>query len=383
MFCSYCGQPLVEDMAFCVRCGRPVEKPEEVALPLEFEDAPDTTGPLPRLDEDGNPVAVEVAAVEGGEGGEGGEAAASSPTQAQKLAALVKPAGPRPIAADAPVVRVHKSRVPMIVAFVLVAVVIGCVCFVGGMYAVTQGILGPDLQPASQPADQQPAQDAEPAADEAPGAGAAAGADADADASGCATADEVAQTVQEGWEALIAEGFSEDAQRTWTETVLTLQPAGVLEALAALVGVDGDSLLPLYLYDGAAVQSQLPVEEFLNGQQAAVAVDQTLADRNDLAELNVYFGDLGQTVAGQVQKVELPFDVAEAYRLTMEVSPLAEGDEAPEDTLTVNEGALSYVAYRYEGRWYLFAPQLQKADVRSTDIEGETASDTPDAPDAQ
>lgn len=390
MFCSYCGQPLADDMAFCVRCGRPVEMPEEEELPLEFEDSPETTGPLPRLDEEGGAVVEEdgaeshaasddstgeepdAAAASAGDGAEGGEPSSGGPSQAQKLAALVKPAGPRPLAAEAPVVRVHKSRAPMIIGFVLVAVVVGCACFVGGLYAATEGLLGPAEEegarvPASQPA-ATAAVEATSGTESTDGSEAPAADEAAAseDANGGATADEVAQAVQEGWEMLVANEFSEDAQRQWTQTVLSLQPEGMLEALAALVGVEGDSLLPLYLYDAAPLQSQLSIDEFLNGQQAVVTTSQEPTTKTDLAELTVYFGDLGQTVAGQVPKVNLPLDVDEASRLDMKVAPMGEetGEEgASEVLLTVNDGADSYVVYRYEDRWYLFAPLLQKADV--------------------
>lgn len=436
MNCQYCGQPLSEDMLFCTRCGRPTPLAEEAEA--GFVESPETTGPLPRLDEEGNPV-VEVAAVDeavaadasaaGEEGADAeeavrGEAAeaevaetaaepeAAAATLEAKVSAVVdnqgdngessaEPASAAPaeeageevpsdvapsigeegrgdagqtaeakepddaLVAPAPVIAVHKSRVPLVIGSIIVALVVGCACFVGGLYVAKMGLIE-GFQPVAETA---PAP--EPSAEEEAAAAAAAAAEEQAaaeeealeeDAPGAATAEEVAVAVQEGWEAMIADDFSEEACNTWMQTVIALQPTGVVEAYDALVGVEGDSLLPLYLYDGLPEANKEAIESFLQGDSAAVAVKSTVADKTSLASLNVYFGDLGQSVAGQVDALDLPFDASEAFVLGLEIAPTGESSQSSE-TLAINEGTHGYMIYEFQDRWYLLAAQLERVDV--------------------
>lgn len=415
MNCQYCGQPLSEDMLFCTRCGRPTPLAEETEA--AFVESPETTGPLPRLDEEGNPVVEAAEAVvadesAAGEGEASEDAAAEvaegeATTEAESDDASVQEEGvvvaagdaepsdeaaaatlvddgtaadERPgegdegdaaeesddaLVASAPVIAVHKSRVPLVVGSIIVALVVGCACFVGGLYVAKMGLIE-GFQP---PAETAPAP--EPSAEEEAAAAAAAAAEEEAaaeaealeeDAPGAATAEEVAVAVQEGWEAMIADDFSEEACNTWMQTVIALQPAGVVEAYDALVGVEGDSLLPLYLYDGLPEANKDAIEGFLQGDSAAVAVKSTVADKTSLASLNVYFGDLGQSVAGQVDALDLPFDASEAFVLGLEIAPTGESSQSSE-TLAINEGTHGYMIYEFQDRWYLLAAQLERVDV--------------------
>lgn len=429
MNCQYCGQPLSEDMLFCTRCGRPTPLAEETEA--EFVESPETTGPLPRLDEEGNPVvgataadgavaaedgaageevadaeeAVREEAVEAEVTGAGAEAEAAATSEAEvaavvdsqgdssessaerdsaepaeeALADAVPTAGEEgrddagqtaeaeepddALVAPAPVIAVHKSRVPFVIAAIIVAAVVGCACFVGGLYAAKMGLIE-GFQPVAESASAP-----EPSAEEKAAAAAAAeeqeAAEEEAleeDAPGAATAEEVAVAVQEGWEAMIADDFSEEACNTWMQTVIALQPTGVVEAYDALVGVEGDSLLPLYLYDGLPEANKEAIESFLQGDSAAVAVKSTVADKTSLASLNVYFGDLGQSVAGQVDALDLPFDASEAFVLGLEIAPTGESSQSSE-TLAINEGTHGYMIYEFQDRWYLLAAQLERVDV--------------------
>lgn len=394
MNCQYCGQPLADDMKFCVRCGRPTPLGEEEAL--AFVESPDTTGPLPRLTEEGDvaePEAVadeateepevaedepaeEVVAVaeeepadeDAGEGvnDEVAEASVDPEPEPEPAGdsgpAPASPIDSAPVPVTPPVVAVHKSRVPVVIASIFIALVVGCACFVGGLYVAKTGLLAewgilPE-EPAAAPA---PVEEPQPEPENSAAADPDATAEDEQDMRGAETSDAVAVAVQEGWEALIAGQFSEEARQAWMETVLSLQPEGVLEAYAALVGIEGDSLLPLYMYDGAPAANEEAIREFLGDDAAAVSVDRAPADKNLLLSLNVYFGDLGQSVAGQVESLTLPMDVSDAFALDLTVAPMADDDRG-NDTLSVGEGNV-YVAYQYEGRWYLLAPELQRADV--------------------
>lgn len=430
MNCQYCGQPLSEDMLFCTRCGRPTPLAEETEV--AFVESPETTGPLPRLDEEGNPVvetagvdeaaaanestageeAIDDAGVEdvaGAEAADGEATAEAEPDDAgvqeetvavvvgddtaddadaelsdevaaatladEEAAADQRPGkGDQDVAAEkpndalvapAPVIAVHKSRVPLVIGSIMVALVVGCACFVGGLYVAKMGLIE-GFQPAEETASAP-----EPSAEEEAAAAAAAAAEEEAaaeaealeeDAPGATTAEEVAVAVQEGWEAMIADDFSEEACNTWMQTVIALQPAGVVEAYDALVGVEGDSLLPLYLYDGLPEANKEAIEGFLQGDSAAVAVKSTVADKTSLASLNVYFGDLGQSVAGQVDALDLPFDASEAFVLGLEIAPTGESSQSSE-TLAINEGTHGYMIYEFQDRWYLLAAQLERVDV--------------------
>lgn len=417
MNCQYCGQPLSEDMLFCTRCGRPTPLAEETEA--EFVESPETTGPLPRLDEEGNPVveateADGVVAAEDGAAGEEvadaeeavrGEAVDAEVTEAEEpddatpdaeepaSAAPAEEAGEEApsdavpsvgeagrddagqtaeaeepddaLVAPVPVIAVHKSRVPFVIGSIIVAAVVGCACFVGGLYVAKMGLIE-GFQPAAESASAP-----EPSAEEEAAAAAAAAAEEQAaaeekaleeDAPGAATAEEVAVAVQEGWEAMIADDFSEEACNIWMQTVIALQPTGVVEAYDALVGVEGDSLLPLYLYDGLPEANKEAIESFLQGDSAAVAVKSTVADKTSLASLNVYFGDLGQSVAGQVDALDLPFDASEAFVLGLEIAPTGESSQSSE-TLAINEGTHGYMIYEFQDRWYLLAAQLERVDV--------------------
>ena len=416
MECRYCGQPLAEDMKFCVRCGRPTSLGEEE---VAFVESPEITGPLPRLDEQGDVAEAARVDAEGEEAAEeatGGDdegadagvedsatqvvaeedAARESAVQedAGQEAAADRAAAPSQDESEAPdeapdqtgegegadaagtssvagasagpaVVAVHKSRVPTVILSVVIALVVGCACFVGGLYVAKTGLLEEwGLVPAA-PAETQPAEPAAEAAapEDTPATGeAASGVDDGRDARGAETSDEVAVAVQEGWEALIAADFSEEVYREWTETVLSLQPEGVLEAYAALVGVEGDSLLPLYLFDAMPTSNEEAIKEFLGNDAAAVSVDRVPADEKALASLTVYFGDLGQSVAGQVESLTLPLETADAFNLELTVMPMAD-DGRESDGLSVQEGSMGYMAYEYEGRWYLLAPELTRMDA--------------------
>ncbi|MDE8701439.1 hypothetical protein PZH32_00495 [Adlercreutzia equolifaciens] len=409
MNCQYCGQPLSEDMLFCTRCGRPTPLAEETET--AFVESPETTGPLPRLDEEGNPV-VEAAEVdetvaEAGEGEATAEAESddagvqeegivvavngdvakdtsdaepSDEVAAATLADDEAAADVHPddggqdeaaeesddaLVAPAPVIAVHKSRVPLVIVSIIVALVVGCACFVGGLYVAKMGLIE-GFQPAAETAPApEPSAEKEAAAAAAAAAEEEAAAEAEAleeDAPGAATAEEVAVAVQEGWEAMIADDFNEEACNTWMQTVIALQPTGVVEAYDALVGVEGDSLLPLYLYDGLPEANKDAIEGFLQGDSAAVAVKSTVADKTSLASLNVYFGDLGQSVAGQVDALDLPFDASEAFVLGLEIAPTGESSQSSE-TLAINEGTHGYMIYEFQDRWYLLAAQLERVDV--------------------
>lgn len=409
MNCQYCGQPLSEDMLFCTRCGRPTPLAEETET--AFVESPETTGPLPRLDEEGNPVVgaaeVDAAEAEAGEGEATAEAESDDAgvqeegivvvvndgtvddaSDAEPSDEVVAPTlasdeavddeapgeGDRGDAAEesddvlvaqAPVIAVHKSRVPLVIVSIIVALVVGCACFVGGLYVAKMGLIE-GFQPAAETAPApEPSAEKEAAAAAAAAAEEEAAAEAEAleeDAPGAATAEEVAVAVQEGWEAMIADDFNEEACNTWMQTVIALQPTGVVEAYDALVGVEGDSLLPLYLYDGLPEANKDAVEGFLQGDSAAVAVKSTVADKTSLASLNVYFGDLGQSVAGQVDALDLPFDASEAFVLGLEIAPTGESSQSSE-TLAINEGTHGYMIYEFQDRWYLLAAQLERVDV--------------------
>ena len=405
MNCEFCGQELSDDMLFCTRCGRPTPLAGEEAP--AFVESPDATGPLPRLDDEGNPVegalAVEEddrteeaatgaeeddAAADAAAGDDASTSVEDAAKEAQSASdvdsaieeasgATVAPASDGEAASRAtadvarssstvPVVAVHKSRVPLVIGSVIVALVVGCACFVGGLYVAKTGALNevfPGLA-VEQPAE--PATAPEPAAPEDPAAAsgdaAAAEPSDDEEAPGVASAEEVSLAVQEGWEALIANEFSDEARQAWMETVLSLQPTGVLEAYAALVGIEGDSLLPLYLYDDLPLSYQQSVEDFLQGDTAAVTVQNTPAGKSALAAITVYFGDLGQSVAGQVEQLDLPLEVTDAFVLGLEIAPTSDG-ALGKDTVAINEGTDGYLAYEYDGRWYLLAPQLERTDV--------------------
>lgn len=409
MNCQYCGQPLSEDMLFCTRCGRPTPLAEETET--AFVESPETTGPLPRLDEEGNPVVeaaeVDAAEAEAGEGeataeaesddagvqeegivvvvndgtvDDASDAEPSDEVAAATLADDEAAADVHPddggqdeaaeesddaLVAPAPVIAVHKSRVPLVIGSIIVALVVGCACFVGGLYVAKMGLIE-GFQPAAETAPApEPSAEKEAAAAAAAAAEEEAAAEAEAleeDAPGAATAEEVAVAVQEGWEAMIADDFNEEACNTWMQTVIALQPTGVVEAYDALVGVEGDSLLPLYLYDGLPEANKDAIEGFLQGDSAAVAVKSTVADKTSLASLNVYFGDLGQSVAGQVDALDLPFDASEAFVLGLEIAPTGESSQSSE-TLAINEGTHGYMIYEFQDRWYLLAAQLERVDV--------------------
>lgn len=425
MNCEFCGQELSDDMLFCTRCGRPTPLAGEEAP--AFVESPDATGPLPRLDDEGNPVegalaaeeddlteeaatgaeeddaAAEVAedaerfteqsaaletsaeATAGDDADASAEAAAKEAQSASDVDAAIEEASGATVApasageagsratadvarssSTVPVVAVHKSRVPLVIGSVIVALVVGCACVVGGLYVAKTGALNeifPGLA-VEQPAE--PATAPEPAAPEDP---AAASGDAapvepsdDEEAPGVVSAEEVSLAVQEGWEALIANEFSDEARQAWMETVLSLQPTGVLEAYEALVGIEGDSLLPLYLYDDLPLAYQQSVEDFLQGDTAAVTVQNTPAGKSALAAITVYFGELGQSVAGQVEQLDLPLEVTDAFVLGLEIAPTSDG-ALGKDTVAINEGTDGYLAYEYDGRWYLLAPQLERTDV--------------------
>lgn len=395
MECRYCGQPLAGDMKFCVRCGRPTSLGEETT----FVESPEITGPLPRLDESGEvaeaalvdvegeeapkeatggddegagAAAPEPSSVDGEDGAADGEVEASTEASEQaegdegSAAADTIDPSDAPSTLEAPaapaVVAVHKSRVPTVILSVVIALVVGCACFVGGLYVAKSGLLEEwGFAPAA-PAESQPAEPAAeaPAPEEAPAADETS-TDDEQNAYGAETSDEVAVAVQEGWEALIAAGFSKEAYQEWTETVLSLQPEGVLEAYAALVGIEGDSLLPLYLSDAMPDSNEKAIKEFLGDDAAAVSVDRVPADEKALASLTVYFGDLGQSVAGQVESLTLPLEIADAFNLELTVMPMVD-DGRESDGLTVQEGSMGYMAYEYEGRWYLLAPELARTD---------------------
>ena len=76
----------------------------------------------------------------------------------------------------------------------------------------------------------------------------------------------------------------------------------------------------------------------------------------------MYFGDLGQSVAGQVESLTLPLETADAFNLELTVMPMAD-DGRESDGLSVQEGSMGYMAYEYEGRWYLLAPELTRVDA--------------------
>ncbi len=58
----------------------------------------------------------------------------------------------------------------------------------------------------------------------------------------------------------------------------------------------------------------------------------------------------------------MPLEVTDAFVLGLEIAPTSDG-ALGKDTVAINEGTDGYLAYEYDGRWYLLAPQLERTDV--------------------